>query len=267
MKKYIALFCILVLALFAAPGFANTVVGDPDNTFEPDEYIDESQEESVSPDQEMDSINTYGTSSWIELNHSIIGFSPLGSGEWTHSYDGWGYRSSGSNTATCHCVNLPSGAALAGYTVYAYDNSTGSVRYEFYRNNLATNSTQNILSYSTVGTPGYYRIYKDIAGSDHRVLNDKAVYWVCINNSVTGSSLRSSGVTFWYHLAISPAPATASFWDVPRGAPFFREIEALARSGITTGYSDGSYRPTLPVTRQAMAAFLSRALGLHWPDY
>jgi len=58
------------------------------------------------------------------------------------------------------------------------------------------------------------------------------------------------------------APVVASFADVPIGHPFFREIEWLADSGVTTGWNMGThreFRPTNTVERQAMAAFLYRA--------
>jgi hypothetical protein len=61
---------------------------------------------------------------------------------------------------------------------------------------------------------------------------------------------------------ISPAPAFASFTDVPTTAQFFREVEALANSGITTGCTATTFCPENFVTRRQMAAFLSRALGL-----
>ena len=57
-------------------------------------------------------------------------------------------------------------------------------------------------------------------------------------------------------------PAQPTFSDVPLGHPFFDEIELLAASGITTGYDDGTFRPSNPVTRMAMAAFLVRGLEL-----
>ena len=61
-----------------------------------------------------------------------------------------------------------------------------------------------------------------------------------------------------------------TFIDVPEDHPFFNEIEALASSGISTGWeeADGtfSFRPALPVTRMAMAAFLVRGLELDIPD-
>jgi len=67
-----------------------------------------------------------------------------------------------------------------------------------------------------------------------------------------------SGDIFWYDLP--------TFTDVPTDHPFFTEIGALAESGITTGYDDGSFRPTANVTRMAMAAFLYRGLELEDAD-
>lgn len=39
----------------------------------------------------------------------------------------------------------------------------------------------------------------------------------------------------YYTLQVSPAPAVATFSDVPTSHPFFRFIEALVASGITAG--------------------------------
>jgi S-layer homology domain len=69
-----------------------------------------------------------------------------------------------------------------------------------------------------------------------------------------------------YRLQVSEAPAIATFSDVPTNHPFFRYIEALAASGITGGCGTGIYCPQAPVTRGQMAAFLSIALGLHFPN-
>lgn len=64
---------------------------------------------------------------------------------------------------------------------------------------------------------------------------------------------------------VSPAPAVATFNDVPVDHPFFQFVEALSTSGITAGCGSGSYCPDAPLTRGQMAVFLSKALGLHWP--
>jgi probable HAF family extracellular repeat protein len=51
------------------------------------------------------------------------------------------------------------------------------------------------------------------------------------------------------------------FPDVPRSHPFADEIAWAADRGVADGYPDGTYRPDLEVTRQAMAAFLYRFAG------
>ena len=53
--------------------------------------------------------------------------------------------------------------------------------------------------------------------------------------------------------------AGKTFTDVPPSHPFATEIGKVAGACIAGGYQDGTYRPNDPVTRQAMAAFLSRA--------
>ena len=63
---------------------------------------------------------------------------------------------------------------------------------------------------------------------------------------------------------VTPAPATATFTDVPTGHPLFRFVEALVSSGITGGCGGGNYCPDAPLTRGQMAVFLSVALGLNW---
>lgn len=49
------------------------------------------------------------------------------------------------------------------------------------------------------------------------------------------------------------------FSDVGPDHPFVDDITFLQDSGIAQGYSDGTFRPAAPVTRQAMASFLGRA--------
>jgi hypothetical protein len=66
---------------------------------------------------------------------------------------------------------------------------------------------------------------------------------------------------------VSPAPAVASFTDVPTSHPYFQQIEALFDSGITGGCnaSPQMYCPERSITRGEMAVFLAKALGLSWP--
>lgn len=64
-------------------------------------------------------------------------------------------------------------------------------------------------------------------------------------------------------LDASPAAFAGSFNDVPAGQWYTGFVERVAELGISTGYSDGTYRPNSPISRGEMAVFLLRALGLN----
>ncbi|MFY9552013.1 MAG: S-layer homology domain-containing protein [Thermoanaerobaculia bacterium] len=82
-------------------------------------------------------------------------------------------------------------------------------------------------------------------------------------DDVTGLTFQKLRVQ--WNRQVSPAPAVATFGDVPTSHPFFQFIEALAASGITAGCGGGNYCPNNPLTRGQMAVYLSIALGLNWP--
>jgi S-layer homology domain len=65
---------------------------------------------------------------------------------------------------------------------------------------------------------------------------------------------------------VKPPPQEPTFGDVPASDPAFQHIEALVASGITAGCGGGNYCPNANLTRRQMAVFLSKALGLHWPN-
>jgi hypothetical protein len=98
--------------------------------------------------------------------------------------------------------------------------------------------------------------------------------------SPTGQQMGSGTVTFNVANHTNPAPRSgtitvagqtftvdqgAQFLDVPVGAAFYEEIGKLSAVGITQGCGDGNYCPNSSVTREQMAAFLSRALGAFNP--
>ncbi|HEY7563824.1 MAG TPA: PQQ-dependent sugar dehydrogenase [Acidimicrobiia bacterium] len=65
----------------------------------------------------------------------------------------------------------------------------------------------------------------------------------------------------------TPIAHRGTFSDVPAGQWYTGHVERLAQLGITTGYPDGTYRPTNPVSRGEMAVFLMRALGEQPPAF
>jgi hypothetical protein len=80
--------------------------------------------------------------------------------------------------------------------------------------------------------------------------------------------LKFKGADIWWSRPVSPAPALATFNDVPTDHPFFQFVEALAKAGVTGGCQAAPplYCPDSPLTRGQMAVFLSKALGLSWYD-
>jgi CSLREA domain-containing protein len=71
---------------------------------------------------------------------------------------------------------------------------------------------------------------------------------------------RQAMSAFMYRLAGEPpfTPTGQTFTDVGASHPFSDEIEWMADTGISEGYPNGTYRPSAPVTRQAMSAFMFR---------
>jgi hypothetical protein len=74
---------------------------------------------------------------------------------------------------------------------------------------------------------------------------------------------RQAMAAFLYRLTDSPRGADPTctrdeFADIAAGHAFCGEIDWLVDEGITGGYDDDTFRPTAPISRQAMAAFVFR---------
>ncbi len=82
--------------------------------------------------------------------------------------------------------------------------------------------------------------------------------------AIYGASTRIYKIVLYYKLQISPAPATATFSDVPTDYWAFRHIEALVTSGITAGCGPGVFCPEQYVKRSEIAVYLAKALGLDY---
>lgn len=62
------------------------------------------------------------------------------------------------------------------------------------------------------------------------------------------------------------AACTLAFTDVPPTDPFYSYIHCMACKGIISGYNDGTFRPSNPVTRGQSAKMISNAAGYN-EDY
>jgi len=166
-------------------------------------------------------------------------------------------------------VMLPAGALVTGIELEACDSDpTASVTATLFVSTPLESGFVAIGATSTgpdVATPGCKFFLQPLAAPE-TIDNYNNTYQV--EEVINGQTLASrfQAVRLYYNLQVSPAPATASFEDVPVGHPFFAVIEALRAAGITAGCSTtpSLFCPDDPVTRKAMAAFIAKALGLHW---
>ncbi|CEI31450.1 Hypothetical protein PFR_JS8_1974 [Propionibacterium freudenreichii] len=74
---------------------------------------------------------------------------------------------------------------------------------------------------------------------------------------------RDAMAAFLYRQSGSPAvalPANPSFNDVAAGNMYYKEIQWMQNQGIANGWADGTYRPLNDTNRDAMAAFIHRAV-------
>ncbi|MDH7479074.1 MAG: S-layer homology domain-containing protein [Syntrophomonadaceae bacterium] len=58
------------------------------------------------------------------------------------------------------------------------------------------------------------------------------------------------------------AAGSATFSDVGSGDWYFASVEAAAKAGLVNGYGDGSFKPLAPISRQEMAALVTRAMKI-----
>lgn len=61
-------------------------------------------------------------------------------------------------------------------------------------------------------------------------------------------------------LGLAATSSGAAFSDVSASAWYADAIHTAAAAGLITGYTDGSFKPNSPITRQEMASILSKAM-------
>jgi hypothetical protein len=164
-------------------------------------------------------------------------------------------------------LRLPAGASITAVEVQGCDTGAGALTVTLYSETMSggAESDANLGGVTTVGTPGCGFFVASLT-TPVTIDNLNYVYLVQVTTGASDTTSRFSAVRFYYNLQVSPAPATATFGDVPTTHPQFKFVEALAAAGITGGCGGGNYCPDSPLTRGQMAVFLSAALGLHWPN-
>lgn len=263
-------FTLITLVLAAAAVALGTGPAHAQDGFDPIGELPFMPDELAEPDSFGTGIQSYVI--------PAADFVPQSSLE--YSYQGAGYisRTAGPGITWWAPITLPAGANISIMVALVYDASASDVTAQwgvyglhqgaspapfFHEFSNASSSGTGGYTYIWFAGPTLIRYYADINddGTD-----DWLAYRVSIALPATGSSMRFAGVVVSWQRTMSPAPASATFVDVPVGSFGFRHIEALYASGITTGCDATHFCPDATLTRAQMAVFLTKALGLHWED-
>ena len=260
-----ALLAAVAVVLGTGPAFCQVAV-DPfgENSFVPEALP-----------QEPDGFGT-GFQTYVIPAADFI---PQTTMEWAYAGAGYIYRSAGPGTTWWAPITLPAGSNVQMMVALVYDTdgpSNITAQWGAYTLHFSSPPGPGFTEFSNAsssGTGGYtyiwfagptmIRYYYDL-NSDGT--DDYVAYRISITLPATGTSMRFAGVAVAWNRVVSPAPATATFNDVPTGHWAFRYVEALSSSGITAGCGGGNFCPDSTITRAEMAVFLSGALGLHWAD-
>jgi S-layer family protein len=165
-------------------------------------------------------------------------------------------------------VPMEAGARITRFECDFFDDGPFQVAAALLRNEgtgTAPTSDTVLAEVSSTG-PGYQVAGQGLA---HTVQTRQGAlrifYWIQLQMQAGDPSTMFRGCRVVWHRQVSPAPALATFADVPAGHPQFRFVEALAAAGISGGCGAGNFCPDAPLTRGQMAVFLATALGLHFP--
>jgi hypothetical protein len=212
--------------------------------------------------------HTYGTAGTIVLQIPSAAFHSADAANAVQE-SGSGYvYSSPSGGRLVAPLNLPNGALVNYLDLYFNDtdaaagtsHDVSATLFEF--TGSSSPSLSNVATVTSNGAssgPGY----NFTLISPALQINNFNQYMIYVYFTDTNKSFK--GLNVWYQLQMSPAPASATFSDVPTSNPYFRAIEALSSSGITSGCGGGNFCPDQVVTRKEIAKFLANALGLNWP--
>ena len=178
-----------------------------------------------------------------------------------------GYRYLTESGTFYSVVHMPQGARILSIELDACDTTPiGQLTSALYRMDSAGFTPLASVSTGTNQMPGCSRFAEDVTQGPNTVDNYAYQYLFLSNHTGMPGTTSIGAVRVFYQLQVSPAPAVATFNDVPTSDPGFQYIEALVASGITAGCGGGNFCPDATLTRRQMAVFLAKALGLHWNE-
>ncbi len=276
MEKRTCVVMLAVALVFFAQG-VEAEMPDPNLQKLPSEIVGEHLWDGLTSE---DGAAPKGSSFGLEWQYyHLMGakFVPVSSNECTMRYHSWyGFYLESIDGTTCSNgyviapMNLPAGAYLDRVACFTYDtDATQNIDWAFQRVEYPfpngpptyTNVTTMTRDYDT----GWGEIWTSVGETIRYALTNAQFYGLRVWMDPGNTDHRLLACRLYWNRQIAPAPGTATFDDVGTLHWSFQNVEALVDAGITVGCGGNNYCPGQTVTRAEMAAFLARALGLHWP--
>ena len=269
MKRTGVLFGILALGLVVGPAAAQETSSKKHG-----EPVPAAARVPVAPKPEPPTHgapDTYGTTSIVYYRIAAAEFTPLATnqdpyGDYYYSqadniFRRYSTADSGYLVASPH---LPAGATITYLELDACNTSSDRTVSAFlydcdFQGDCSSTDPAVVSVEASTGC-----LDPSVSGLSFTVNNFNKQQTVRVQLGAHDDTTSFAGVILGYHLNVSPAPADATFSDVPTSDFGFQYIEALNASGITGGCGGGLYRPDAPVTRRQMAIFIAKALGLQF---
>nr|WP_277999025.1 S-layer homology domain-containing protein [Moorella sulfitireducens] len=154
--------------------------------------------------------------------------------------------------------------------IYRYNVAAGIWEYRGGRVDKATNSISAILkSFSKYTVLSYEKTFSDIQGHwaqrDIEIMAARHVAaGVTADEFNPGGQVTRAQFTAFLLRALGideDGAAVNPFNDIRPGDWYYGAVVTAAGTGLVAGYEDGSFRPDKAISRQEMAAMLSRALA------
>jgi len=217
--------------------------------------------------------DAYGTTDVTMVQVAATQCAPINGTVAAAGVDGFVHPGAGAGNFDCW-LDLPTGARLVKFAVISYDASDAAqltatliICDALQAPGFSCSGTTFAHSTGTASAPQVARIASDLSAQNLVVDKTASIYFVRVLLPSTAGDIQFRVAEVYYRLQVStPAPGTQTFGDVPASHPYYKGIEALAAAGITGGCGNGNFCPNQNVTRGEMAAFFSRALGLHFPN-
>lgn len=232
-------------------------------------------------------LDGFGISRAETSAYSSRAFAPGHTDLWGHRLWDQGYRflNGGPSPAWASMdlpigTDIPLGAYVGAICAHVWDVlSTGEIRillyqYEHPASPSGTPARWQLGATDGSGTTwsgGYTQIctlplrqLRSFGDVDSNGQSGTVSYEVVLSFDEPTTSLSHGALTILWQRQLSPAPASATFSDVPTNHWAFRHIEALSESGITAGCGGSKFCPDSNLTRAEMAVFLAKGLGLHF---